>query len=219
MTTENSTDGCTTKRAASRLWHTGNRPLRHGDRQHRNRGLLHRSSVRPAGPIRVGRLPQPLPLRRLRQYALYTAGGAPLPTIGFKNGLRSGPRPQLRRRPPEVHLFQHGHHGRAQDIYSRFLDCQWVDITDLPGGDYPGHPRQLGLQPRRHPQLRAVLFNNAVAVCFSFERDANGNAVNFTKTEDCPVPVDCIGHPRHRRAGLRRQLPRLPHPGRSGPGR
>ena len=27
--------------------------------------------------------------------------------------------------------------------------------------------------------------NNAVAVCFSFERDADGNATNFAKYEDC----------------------------------
>ena len=132
------------------------------------------------------------------EYALYTAGGAPLPTIGFKNGFcvldlgscNYGGGPQ------KYTCSNMGITAGCQDIYSRFLDCQWVDITDLPAGDYTLVIRvNWDYSPDANGSYELSYANNAVAVCFSFERDANGAAMNFTKTEDCPVPVDCIGHP------------------------
>ena len=131
-------------------------------------------------------------------YALYTAGGSALPTIGFKNGFcvmdlggcNYGGGPQ------KYTCSNMGITAGCQDIYSRYLDCQWVDITDLPGGDYTLVIRvNWDYSPDANGSYELNYANNAAAVCFSFERDANGNAVNFTKTEDCPVPLDCIGHP------------------------
>lgn len=131
-------------------------------------------------------------------YALYTAGGSALPTIGFKNGFcvmdlgscNYGGGPQ------KYTCSNMGITAGCQDIYSRFLDCQWVDITDLPGGDYTLVIRvNWDYSPDANGSYELNYANNAAAVCFSFERDADGNAVNFTKTQDCPVPLDCIGHP------------------------
>ena len=65
----------------------------------------------------------------------------------------------------------------------------------------------MGLRPGRQRELELSFTNNAVAVCFSFEQDASGTAINFTKTEDCPVPVDCIGHPCRRPGGLSGNYP------------
>jgi len=132
------------------------------------------------------------------EYALYTSGGDPLPTIGFKNGFcvldlgscNYGGGPQ------KYTCSNMGITAGCQDIYSRFLDCQWVDITDLDAGDYTLVIRvNWDYSPDANGSYELNYANNAVAVCFSFERDANGTAINFTKTEDCPVPVDCIGHP------------------------
>lgn len=131
-------------------------------------------------------------------YALYTAGGSALPTIGFKNGFcvmdlgscNYGGGPQ------KYTCSNMGITAGCQDIYSRYLDCQWVDITDLPGGDYTLVIRvNWDYSPDANGSYELNYANNAAAICFSFERDADGNAVNFTKTQDCPVPLDCIGHP------------------------
>lgn len=132
------------------------------------------------------------------EYALYTSGGAPLPTIGFKNGFcvldlgscNYGGGPQ------KYTCSNMGITAGCQDIYSRFLDCQWVDVTDLPGGEYTLVIRvNWDYSPDANGSYELSYANNAVAVCFSFDRDAEGNAVNFAKYEDCEVPVDCIGHP------------------------
>ena len=132
------------------------------------------------------------------EYALFDDSGSPLPTIGFKNGFcvldlgscNYGGGPQ------KYTCSNMGITAGCQDIYSRFLDCQWVDITDLPGGDYTLVIRvNWDYSPDANGSYELNYANNAVAVCFSFERDASGTAVNFAKYEDCAVPVDCLGHP------------------------
>ena len=132
------------------------------------------------------------------EYALYDASGSPLPTIGFKNGFcvldlgscNYGGGPQ------KYTCSNMGITAGCQDIYSRYLDCQWVDITDLDAGDYTLVIRvNWDYSPDANGSYELNYANNAVAVCFSFERDASGTAINFAKYEDCPVPVDCLGHP------------------------
>ena len=126
-------------------------------------------------------------------YALYTA--ARPCTIGFKNGFCVMDRAAATTAvAPEIHLLQHGHHGRLPGHLLRFLDCQWVDITDLPGGDYTLVIRvNWDYSPDANGSYELNYANKCAVL--PFERDANGNAVNFTKTQDCPVPLDCVGHP------------------------
>ena len=132
------------------------------------------------------------------EYALFDGSGSPLPTIGFKNGFcvldlgscNYGGGPQ------KYTCSNMGITAGCQDIYSRFLDCQWVDITDLPAGDYTLVIRvNWDYSPDANGSYELNYANNAVAVCFSFERNSSGSAINFAKYEDCPVPVDCLGHP------------------------
>ena len=131
-------------------------------------------------------------------YSLYSAGGSPLPTVGFKNGFcildlgscNYGGGPQ------KYTCSNMGITAGCQDIYSRYLDCQWIDITDLEAGDYTLVIRvNWDYSPDANGSYELNYANNAVAVCFSFERDVDGNATNFAKYEDCEVPVDCLGHP------------------------
>lgn len=132
------------------------------------------------------------------EYALYTSGGSPLPTIGFKNGfcIMDLGSCNYGGGPTKYTCSNMGITAGCQDIYSRFLDCQWVDITDLPGGEYTLVIRvNWDYSPDANGSFELSYANNAVAVCFSFERDAEGNATNFAKYQDCPVPLDCIGHP------------------------
>ncbi|MFT4663525.1 MAG: hypothetical protein ACI8YQ_003180 [Polaribacter sp.] len=63
------------------------------------------------------------------------------------------------------------------DIYSSGLDCQWIDVTDIPAGDYKlmirvnwdGDPDALG-------NFETSYDNNTGAVCFTLEKDAQGTA-------------------------------------------
>lgn len=132
------------------------------------------------------------------EYALYDDSGSPLPTIGFKNGFcvldlgscNYGGGPQ------KYTCSNMGITAGCQDVYSRFLDCQWVDITDLPAGNYTLVIRvNWDYSPDANGSYELSYANNAVAVCFSFERNASGSAVNFAKYQDCPVPLDCVGNP------------------------
>lgn len=199
MTTENSTDGCMIEEGCIQGY--GTREIVRFDTEIANIGtedyFIGAPSAQP-DQFEWDACHNHYHYEGYAEYALYTAGGAPLPTIGFKNGFcvldlgscNYGGGPQ------KYTCSNMGITAGCQDIYSRFLDCQWVDITDLPGGDYTLVIRvNWDYSPDANGSYELSYSNNAVAVCFSFERDANGNAVNFTKTEDCPVPVDCIGHP------------------------
>ena len=199
MTTENSTDGCMIEEGCIQGY--GTREIVRFDTEIANIGtedyFIGAPSAQP-DQFEWDACHNHYHYEGYAEYALYTSGGAPLPTIGFKNGFcvldlgscNYGGGPQ------KYTCSNMGITAGCQDIYSRFLDCQWVDVTDLPGGDYTLVIRvNWDYSPDANGSYELSYANNAVAVCFSFERDANGNAVNFTKTEDCPVPVDCIGHP------------------------
>ena len=45
------------------------------------------------------------------------------------------------------------------DLYGNTLDCQWLDITDLPAGDYQ---LKVSLNPSR--EIQEVTFDNNTAV-------------------------------------------------------
>lgn len=132
------------------------------------------------------------------EYALYITGGAPMPEIGFKNGfcVMDLGSCNYGGGPPKYTCGNMGISAGCQDIYSRYLNCQWIDITDIPGGDYTLVIRvNWDFSPDANGSFELDYSNNAVGLCFSFERDATGAAINFTKTEDCEVPTDCIGNP------------------------
>ena len=131
------------------------------------------------------------------EYLLFDQTGTPMPQIGFKNGFcvldlscPSGITAQ----------YSCGNMGitaGCADYYSSGLACQWVDITDVPAGDYylvvrtnwDQSPDRLG-----HYELRYD--NNWAQVCIHFERNASNGIINFTKTiTACPVIEDCLGIP------------------------
>ena len=129
------------------------------------------------------------------EYLLYDTNGNLMPQIGFKNGFCvldlgcvTG-----------VAKYGCGNMGitaGCYDVYSSGLNCQWVDITDVPAGTYhlvirtnwDQDPDALGTYELRYD-------NNWAQVCFSFERDANNNIINFVKfaQNSCPLITDCIG--------------------------
>ena len=131
------------------------------------------------------------------EYLLYDQTGTPMPQIGFKNGFCV-----LDLYCPTGITAQYscgnmGITAGCADYYSSGLACQWVDITDVPAGDYylvvrtnwDQSPDKLGRYELRYD-------NNWAQVCVHFERDATNGIINFTKTiTACPVIEDCIGIP------------------------
>ncbi len=130
-------------------------------------------------------------------YELYDNNGNLMPEIGFKNGfcvLDLGCVTGLAK-------FGCGNMGitaGCYDIYSAGLQCQWVDVTDVPAGTYhlvlktnwDHDPDMLG-----HYEL--AYDNNWAQVCFSFERDSLDHLINFTKLpmSSCSMLTDCLGQP------------------------
>jgi PKD repeat protein len=131
------------------------------------------------------------------EYLLYNQAGVPMPEIGFKNGFcvldlfcPSG----------FTAKYTCGNMGitaGCRDTYSSALACQWIDITNVPAGEYylvvrtnwDQAPDQLGRYELRYD-------NNWAQVCISFGRDANNNIINFTKNiNSCPIIEDCVGQP------------------------
>jgi hypothetical protein len=120
-----------------------------------------------------------------------------MPQIGFKNGFCVL---DLECSGGGVAKYGCGNMGITAgcgDYYSSGLSCQWVDITDVPAGDYflvvrtnwDQSPDQAGRYELRYD-------NNFGQVCIHFDRDANNNIINFTKDiGNCPQIVDCIGIP------------------------
>ncbi len=131
------------------------------------------------------------------EYLLFDANGAPMPEIGFKNGFcvldlfcPSG----------FTAKYTCGNMGitaGCRDTYSSALTCQWIDITNVPAGSYYLVVRTNWDQsPDNNGRYELRYDNNWAQVCISFQRDANGNVINFTKNiASCPIIEDCVGQP------------------------
>ncbi len=81
------------------------------------------------------------------------------------------------------------------DVYGAGTQCQWIDITDVPEGDYrlaviinsQHRADALGRQEMNY-------LNNALQVCIHISRDAN-NVPSFYLMPACEPFVDCEGVP------------------------
>lgn len=130
------------------------------------------------------------------EYVLYDENGLEMPQIGFKNGFCVL---DLECSDGGTAKYTCGNMGITAgcgDIYSSGLSCQWVDVTDVPAGTYTLVVRtNWDFSPDANGSYELRYDNNWAAVCISFERDANGNVINFTKDLNCPIIVDCLGQP------------------------
>jgi PKD repeat protein len=130
------------------------------------------------------------------EYSLFDDLGAQLPQVGFKNGFCVL---DLECSDGGTAKYTCGNMGITAgcgDIYSSSLACQWVDVTDIPAGTYTLVMRTNWDQsPDANGSYELSYDNNWAAVCFSFDRDANGDVINFEKFTDCPVSFDCQGAP------------------------
>ena len=81
------------------------------------------------------------------------------------------------------------------DIYAKYLDCQWIDVTDVDTGEYilaikvnwDQSPDALG-------HFESNYDNNWAQVCIRLTEDING-VKGFTQLPNCQPYVDCAGTP------------------------
>lgn len=127
------------------------------------------------------------------EYILYDQNLTPTP-IGFKSGFC-------------VIDLVCDHGGTAQygcgnmgitagcgDIYDANLDCQWIDITNVPDGDYTFIARvNWDNQPDALGRHELTYDNNWAQVCFNLSRTSAAPQITINPT--CPTFVDCAGTP------------------------
>jgi len=132
------------------------------------------------------------------EYVLYDNGGVEYPEIGFKNGFCVLDLECSDGGTAKYGCSNMGISAGCGDIYSSGLACQWVDVTTLAAGTWTLVVRTNWDQsPDNNGRYELRYDNNWAQVCFSFERDADNNIINFTVEPEasCTVPIDCLGQP------------------------
>jgi hypothetical protein len=133
--------------------------------------------------------------RGYAEYVLYNSIGGLIP-VGSKNGfcvedfvcLGGG-----------IHKFSCANMGitpGCDDLYDYLLPCQWIDITDIPPGDYTMIVRvNWDQKPDKLGRVEKSYLNNWAQACFSLAYDLNNQPKVEFKEDQCPPFVDCAGTP------------------------
>ena len=128
------------------------------------------------------------------EYVLYPSNGGRIP-VGFKNGFCVMDLSCPSGIPAKYGCSNMGITAGCGDIYSSGLDCQWIDITDVPTGDYilaakvnwDQSPDALGRRESNY-------LNNWAQVCIRIFTDNNG-LKQYSKYPTCAPYTDCNGVP------------------------
>ena len=129
------------------------------------------------------------------EYLLYDANANLLP-IGFKNGFCVLDVECSGGGIPKYGCSNMGITAGCGDIYSTSVECQWIDITDVPSGRYTLVVRTNWNQlPDALGRVETDYSNNWIQVCFELNRDpTNQTITGFQIDPDCPGFVDCAGN-------------------------
>ncbi len=128
------------------------------------------------------------------EYVMYDMDdGTELP-IGFKNGFCVMDLECSDGGTAQYNCGNQGISNQCGDIYDASLQCQWIDITDLPEGEYilvvkvnwDQSPDALG-------RVESDFENNWAQVCLDITRDPATNQASFSVIPNCSPYVDCEG--------------------------
>ena len=133
-------------------------------------------------------------LNSYAEYLLFDYNTGQSIPVGFKNGFCVL---DLYCQPGSTPKFSCEYMGLTagcNDVYKSDVDCQWVDITDVPDGKYilairinwKNKPDYLGNVEKRRD-------NNWAQACL--ELDRSSGKLMMTKDRDCPAFKDCNGQP------------------------
>ncbi|HMQ46939.1 MAG TPA: lysyl oxidase family protein [Saprospiraceae bacterium] len=126
------------------------------------------------------------------EYILFAPDGTEIP-VGFKNGfcvLDLG---------CDWGVGQYGCGNMGitagcHDIYGSGLECQWIDITDVPDGDYTFVTRvNWDNAPDKLGRVERDTLNNWAQTCIKLDRSSGTLQIDII--EDCQPYVDCAGVP------------------------
>ena len=126
------------------------------------------------------------------EYLLFAGAGDAVP-IGFKNGfcVQDSECPTGAQR---YFCSYMGITAGCQDLYGNNIDCQWIDVTDVPDGDYTLVAR---VNWSRLPDIRGyqelTYDNNWAQICINLDR-SSGKIVMTILTE-CTTYTDCLDKP------------------------
>jgi len=126
------------------------------------------------------------------RYDLYDDLGNQLP-VGFKNGFCVMDLECMDGGDQKYGCSNMGISAQCGDIYGAYLDCQWIDVTDLDTGKYTlvtkvnwdGAADALG-------KYEISYTNNFAQLCFYLDRDSLGS-VSVQIDTNCSPYVDCAG--------------------------
>jgi hypothetical protein len=80
------------------------------------------------------------------------------------------------------------------DVYDIGLPCQWVDITDIPAGDYTLVVRvNWDKSPDKVGRVEKRYDNNWGQACFNLSYDSNNTPDVIFNTDSCLLFTDCLG--------------------------
>lgn len=126
------------------------------------------------------------------EYVLYDEYGQYIP-IGFKNGFCV-----VDQNCPSQDMFKYscnfmGISAGCLDIYGEDLACQWIDITDIPDGNYTFVTRvNWDNSPDALGQMESDSINNWAQVCIQIDRSLG--ELSLVQVEDCDPYLDCLGN-------------------------
>jgi len=126
------------------------------------------------------------------EYVLYRPNGNTIP-VGFKNGFCVLDLSCPQGIPAKYGCNNMGITAGCGDIYGAGLDCQWIDITNVPDGQYilamkvnwDHSPDALG-------RYETTYANNWSQVCLNIFTNSAGRK-RYTKLPNCTPYVDCRG--------------------------
>ncbi|MCB0759973.1 MAG: T9SS type A sorting domain-containing protein [Flavobacteriales bacterium] len=125
------------------------------------------------------------------EYALLDSDNNWLP-IGFKNGFCVIDLECSDGGTAQYGCSNMGISAHCGDIYGAGLSCQWIDVTDVPDGDYTLIVRvNWDESPDALGHYEQSYTNNWAQVCLNIDR--SGGELEYTILDDCEVYVDCEG--------------------------
>lgn len=129
------------------------------------------------------------------EYILYDTASQPLP-IGFKNGFCVLDLECSGGGTAQYSCNNMGITAGCGDIYDAGLQCQWIDITDVPSGRYTLVVRTNWTRMADAlGRIEKDFENNWAQVCFDLVKDPvpGGHNHSFTIDPNCPPLTDCNG--------------------------
>jgi hypothetical protein len=128
------------------------------------------------------------------EYVMYNMDDGTEIPIGFKNGFCVMDLECNDGGTAQYNCGDQGISKQCGDIYSSGLQCQWIDITDLEGGQYmlvvkvnwDQSPDALG-------QVEPDYENNWAQVCLDITRDPVSGNASFVVMQECDPYTDCLG--------------------------